>query len=715
MKSIEIKITMLLVLAIPVRMSAAPNDLTDSLMDMSLDALTKITVTAASRKAERVKDAPSNITVVDDEQIKAWGCRDLNDVAVRIAGFTSLIDRDEDVLAVRGNVSDNNQKYMILIDGHPFNSFENFGPANLVLRPMDLSNVKQVEFIRGPGAVAWGPGALAGVINIVTKSGADLAGVNSLTVGYGSFSGSTANFQIGKAVGKDADLIISGAFSRSNGEKITQAASAAFSIAPPAPVIPGYNPPKEFTTLYHQEDPSYMLQARARVGDFKINAFTYNSSVFNRHIESDLGRKDSLENQRYFIEGGFDHTLANDVVLSAKVSLQQDHERYNPVAGIPFDAPAVYYGTTYATGAYFPPIIDWNDRVENLNASASRSFLDGKLNASAAWDVKLTHFGPNMRTDSTTNTYMFDRQYNETVIGGYIGGDYQLAQKVRLSAATWVDHNKDRGKKSTVFCPRVALLWDPTPTLTVKAIYNQSVLRPSNFQMGKPNTPTVNQPESESMSQAELIVMKQYDRLNFTVTAFSQRLSKFINIGNNFVFQNLGDYEAKGLEFEVNGAITRTLEVWANVSGAHCRGLNFNRTLVVATPDQVRTDATDVVNNPNGKLLNYPSLMGNLGVTVHTPDRKLFVSPSVRAQNAVTYRIATPSAPAVTSYAPLYGSFPARALVDLSIGYEPNKTLGFYISGHNIFDNRDRSALSIYNGYVTNPGRYIEGKIKFSF
>jgi len=93
--------------------------------------LMNMQVISASKKAEGVKDAPSNITVITAKQIKEWGMRDLKDVMRRIAGYYVVADRDEWVFAARGNVADNDQKYLILIDGHKMNSDENFGPGNI--------------------------------------------------------------------------------------------------------------------------------------------------------------------------------------------------------------------------------------------------------------------------------------------------------------------------------------------------------------------------------------------------------------------------------------------------------------------------------------------------------------------------------------------------------------------------------------------------------
>jgi len=38
----------------------------------------------------------------------------------------------------------------------------------------DLNDIERVEIIRGPGSVTYGPGAIAGVINIITKTAPDV-------------------------------------------------------------------------------------------------------------------------------------------------------------------------------------------------------------------------------------------------------------------------------------------------------------------------------------------------------------------------------------------------------------------------------------------------------------------------------------------------------------------------------------------------------------
>ncbi len=114
------------------------------------------------KKPETITEAPSNITLITRQQIKEWGSRNIKDVLRRVVGYPVLPDRDEWVFAVRGNISDNNQKYLILIDGHRMNSVENFGPGQIIEMPNDLGNVKQIEIIRGSGFGRLGAGRIGG-------------------------------------------------------------------------------------------------------------------------------------------------------------------------------------------------------------------------------------------------------------------------------------------------------------------------------------------------------------------------------------------------------------------------------------------------------------------------------------------------------------------------------------------------------------------------
>ncbi|MBF0101173.1 MAG: TonB-dependent receptor [Desulfobacterales bacterium] len=134
-------------------------------------------VITASRVMERIDKSPSSITVVTDKQIKQMGAKNLADVIQTVPGFTYRQDSSIDV-ETRGILKDTTQGILIMINSHPLN--DNFtGGAVWTHDNMNLDYVERIEFVRGPGSALYGANAFAGVINIITKTGKDINGLET--------------------------------------------------------------------------------------------------------------------------------------------------------------------------------------------------------------------------------------------------------------------------------------------------------------------------------------------------------------------------------------------------------------------------------------------------------------------------------------------------------------------------------------------------------
>ena len=72
-------------------------------------------------------------------------------------------------MGIRGIIGDRQYKYLVNVNGINVNIKAVYG-ARLELLNWDLSDIERIEFVRGPGSVTYGPGAIGGVINIYTKS-----------------------------------------------------------------------------------------------------------------------------------------------------------------------------------------------------------------------------------------------------------------------------------------------------------------------------------------------------------------------------------------------------------------------------------------------------------------------------------------------------------------------------------------------------------------
>src|SRR5687768_10663312 len=82
----------------PIRLAELPN-----LADMSLEQLTAVTVTSASRRAERVIEAPASIFVLTAEDIRRSGATSLPEL-LRLAPNLQVVraDTSQYVVTARG-------------------------------------------------------------------------------------------------------------------------------------------------------------------------------------------------------------------------------------------------------------------------------------------------------------------------------------------------------------------------------------------------------------------------------------------------------------------------------------------------------------------------------------------------------------------------------------------------------------------------------------
>ena len=141
-------------------------------------------VISATRREQRIQNAPAVITVLTASDIKAGGWRSLTDLLRFVVGFDVNDNGHSPDLGIRGlNPSQSfGDKMIILIDGHNM-VWRQFN-RNLINQSwVSIDNIKRIEIIRGPGSALWGANALSGVVNIITKTGQNLTGFQGIVGG----------------------------------------------------------------------------------------------------------------------------------------------------------------------------------------------------------------------------------------------------------------------------------------------------------------------------------------------------------------------------------------------------------------------------------------------------------------------------------------------------------------------------------------------------
>jgi iron complex outermembrane recepter protein len=151
--------------------------LPDKLRDLSVEELTRIEVTSASKRAEPLSAAPTALFVITGDDIRRSGYTSLAE-ALRLAPNLDVqrITAREYAITARGFGGYETARHLlVLIDGRSIYSTL-FSGVFWELRDLPLDDIDRIEVISGPGGTLYGLNAVNGVINIITKEAPDTQG-----------------------------------------------------------------------------------------------------------------------------------------------------------------------------------------------------------------------------------------------------------------------------------------------------------------------------------------------------------------------------------------------------------------------------------------------------------------------------------------------------------------------------------------------------------
>ena len=178
---------------------------------MSLEQLSQIEVTTPSKEPEKAFRTPAAIFIITGDDIRRSGVTSIPE-ALRLAPGVEVarIDSNKWSIGIRGFGSRLSRSVLVLIDGRTVYTTLLAGTYWEVQDTL-LEDVDRIEVIRGPGGTIWGPNAVDGVINVITKRAKETKGAlisgsaGSLDHGvlgarYGASSGDRLNYRVyGKA------------------------------------------------------------------------------------------------------------------------------------------------------------------------------------------------------------------------------------------------------------------------------------------------------------------------------------------------------------------------------------------------------------------------------------------------------------------------------------------------------------------------------------
>lgn len=153
---------LMLTAGFPLTPAAAQTQATESAAGSGIE---EITVTARKR-AESLEDVPDSITAFTSEQIAERRLNQIGDFLALTPNVNLVKDQDAatNIITIRGIGSNRNQAAAVafVVDGVIIPDSDAF--------TVDLTDAERVEVLKGPQGALYGKGAIAGAINITTRT-----------------------------------------------------------------------------------------------------------------------------------------------------------------------------------------------------------------------------------------------------------------------------------------------------------------------------------------------------------------------------------------------------------------------------------------------------------------------------------------------------------------------------------------------------------------
>jgi iron complex outermembrane recepter protein len=144
---------------------------------LSLKDLLDLKIVSVSKKTELLFDSPLSASVITSEDIRRTGCTSIMEALRLVPGMIvreqsngnyDIYLRGMDNVPPNTPFDGNSTTTLVMIDNRPIYNYLKGGTFWETL-PVDLNDVEKIEVIRGPAAALYGPNAVSGVINIITR------------------------------------------------------------------------------------------------------------------------------------------------------------------------------------------------------------------------------------------------------------------------------------------------------------------------------------------------------------------------------------------------------------------------------------------------------------------------------------------------------------------------------------------------------------------
>jgi iron complex outermembrane receptor protein len=512
-----------------------------------------------------LRRAPAVATVITARDIEAMGATDLDQVLESVPGLhvskSHVVSKT--IYSFRGIHTLQNSQALMLVNGIPItNVFQ--GDRGQIWGGMPLENVARIEVIRGPGSALYGADAFSGVINVITKTAADIKGTE-YGARVGSYNSRDAWLQHGGKLGALDAAFYLGAGNTDGQKGIIQKDA----ISASGPI----------------NEERMSLDART---DLSYEAWRFRAAYQQRKMGAGAG-----------IAGALD---PNARVSENRLYLDMSYEQANWAPNWDVSGVAGYYNieqkqadpsyTLFPAGAIpgFPNGMIGNPGHSERHTHASLSTVYTgfdqhrvRIGAGLREDdlyefLETKNFSavfaplPGGLTDATGNpalVSMLPHKRNLSYV--FAQDEWNVVKDWTLTAGIRHDSYSDFGSTTN---PRLALVWDASYNIVVKAMHGEAFRAPTFAEQYAINNPVQvgsANIKPETISTDELAFSWQpVDKLQTNLNFFTYRMHNIIQLVGTKM-QNAGDQTGRGLELEATLDAANNLRLTGNISVQHSK------------------------------------------------------------------------------------------------------------------------------------------------
>lgn len=661
----------MLALAVPSRAQEQPKE--EDLYELSLEELMNVPINSASKKDETLFDAPLSSYTITRADIDKAGSTSIME-ALRLAPGVIVREQTNGVydIHIRGfdNILRTNEEYtksnlatLVMIDNRPvFNN--NLGGTFWESLPIDLNDVDRIEVVRGPSAPLFGPNAVTGVINIITKRPKDAGFMANANVQAATPSTFIANGSFGKKVGDRFNFVLSGNYQDRKRFDDTYYTSAALNT---------YVPVTQISTRPAEQYPN---PDRA-MNKYGANAFVNFKPADSVSVDVSLGLQKS-DVQKNFLGGN----------QSTPFTTNRTESQYANIAA------SVYHfkvrgsfimGTEDLNVASPPNKYDF----KNTNAEAEYEIHFGKV-ATVVPGISYQQARYNDKDYYTvpTGSFLNGQEVTINTTSGFLRIDIRPVTALRVLAAVRVD--KFSVPDKAYFAYEFATTYKLNESNLVRAALTRSnsgsFIGTSYLNLVIPTGPTSSFTRTGNqnlnlfrINMLELGFRSQLSKtVQLDIDVFHQKAENFtaliITSGSSQQFQNVPTVAKQtGITFSLNMVPSEKVQFKPFVT--------FQQTKTEALPDAYIINVTSTTDSDHK---NTPSFYGGYYLN-YKPGKKINVN--LNGYYFAAHRQYSGDSPTNDSKA---GDISGKFLVNLKAAYNITDKFNVFVNGRNILNSNSR-------------------------